>query len=77
MSPYVQIDNKEKDILILGKGPTQRIDDTRFSTEAINLKFCLRLHYNGSNIFFLFVNATNIYQFKAKDFEIKKNILCV
>ena len=76
MSPYVQIDNKEKDILILGKGPTQEIDDTRLSTEAINLKFCLRLHYNGSNIF-LFVNATNIYQFKAKDSEIKKYILCV
>ena len=53
MSSYVQIDNMEKDILILGKGPTQRIDDTRFSTEAINLKFCLRLHYNGSNIFFI------------------------
>ena len=55
MSPYVQIDNKEKDILILGKGPTQEIDDTRLSTEAINLKFCLRLHYNGSNIFFYFL----------------------
>ena len=52
MSPYVQIDNKEKDILIFGKGPTQGIDDTRLSAEAINLKFCLRLHYNGSNIFF-------------------------
>ena len=53
MSPYVQIDNKEKDILILGKGPTQGTDDTRLSAEAINLKFCLRLHYNGSNIFFI------------------------
>ena len=26
---------------------------------------------------FLFVNATKIYQFKAKDFEIKKYPLCL
>ena len=26
---------------------------------------------------FLFVNATKIYQFKEKDFEIKKNTLCL
>ena len=30
----------------------------------------LSIHYNGSNSF-LFVNATKIYQFKAKDSEIK------
>ena len=35
------------------------------------MKFCLKLHYNGSNSF-LFVNATKICQFKAKDSEIKK-----
>ena len=31
---------------------------------------CTSLHYNGSNSF-LFVNATNVYQFKAKDSEMK------
>ena len=41
----------------------------RFSRS--NRKFCLSLHYNGSNGF-LFVKATKIYQFKAKDSEIKK-----
>ena len=35
-----------------------------------NRKNCLHLHYNGSNSF-LFVNAKKIYQFKAKDSEIK------
>ena len=30
----------------------------------------MSLHYNGSNSF-LFVNATKMYQFKAKDSEIK------
>ena len=31
----------------------------------------LRLHFNGSNSF-LFVNATKMYQYRAKDSEIKK-----
>ena len=34
------------------------------------------MHYNGSKSF-LFVNATKIYQFKAKDSEIKKHPLCL
>ena len=34
-----------------------------------NKRFALSLRYNGSNNF-LFVNATKIYQFKAKDSEI-------
>ena len=33
-------------------------------------------YYNRS-ISFLFVNSTKIYQFKAKDFEIKDNALCL
>ena len=77
MSSSLDIDNKKKDILILGIGPTQGLDDTRLSAEAqysisfsrSNRKFCLSLHYNGRNSF-LFVNATKIYQFKAKDFKI-------
>ena len=84
MTSSVHIDNKKKDILILGIGPTQGLDDTRLSAEAqysinfsrSNRKFCLSLHYNGSNSF-LFVNATKIYQFKAKDSEIKKYPLCL
>ena len=34
-----------------------------------NKKICLSLHYNGANSY-LFVNSTEIYEFKAKDFEI-------
>ena len=84
MSSSVHTDNGKKDFLILGKGPTQGLDDTRLTAEAqysINFsrssrKFCLSLHYNGSNSF-LFVNPTKIYQFKAKDSEIKKYPLCL
>ena len=57
-----------RDVLILGKGPTQRLDNTALTAEpqySINFtkqgkKFCLSLHYNESNSY-LFVNAVKIY----------------
>ena len=78
MSSSVHVDNKGKDILILGEGLTQGLDDTTLTAEAkypINFtqsgkRFVLSLHYNGSNSS-LFVNAAKVYQFKAKDSEIK------
>ena len=84
MSSSVPIDNKEKDILILGKWSTQELTGTRFTAGAkysINFSrsqrtFCLSLPYNRSNSF-LFVSATKIYQFKEKDSEIKKYLLCL
>ena len=39
-------------------------------------RFVLSLDYNGCNSF-LFVNATKIYQFKAKDSQIKDCSLCL
>ena len=61
MSSFVHADNKNKDILILGEGPTQGLDDTTLTAEAkypINFTqpnkiFVLKLHYNGSNSFYL------------------------
>ena len=83
MSSSVHIDNKVKDILIFSKGPTQGLNHTLAAETpySINftrpgIKFCFTLHYNGSNSF-LFVNATNIYQFKVKDSEIKIHPLCL
>ena len=80
----MHIDNKGKDILILGEGPTQGLDDITLSAEAkypINFtqsreRFVLSLHYNGSNSF-SFVHATKLYQFKAKGCEIKDYALCL
>ena len=68
MSSSMYIDNTEKDILILGKGSTQALDDTTLTAEAqysmsfsrSNRKFCLSMYYNGRNSF-LFVKATKIY----------------
>ena len=34
MSSSVHVDNKEKDILVLGKGPTQGLDGTTLTAEA-------------------------------------------
>ena len=34
MSSYVHVDNKEKNILILGEGLTQGVDDTTLTAEA-------------------------------------------
>ena len=67
ISSSVHIDNNNRNILILGKGPTQGLDDTRLTAEAeysINFsisqrKFCLSIQYNGSSCF-LFVNAAKI-----------------
>ena len=78
MSSSVHVYNKNKHILILGEGPTQGLDDTTLTAGAKypinftqpNKRFVLSIHYNGSNSF-LFVNDTKIYQFKAKNSEIK------
>ena len=81
----MHIDNKRKDILVLGEGLTQGLDWATITAEpkySISFsrsqrKFCLSFHYNGSNIF-LFINTWKIYhQFKTKDSEIKPYTLCL
>ena len=84
MSSSVHVDNKNKDILIFGEEPTRGLDDTTLTAEAKypidftqrNKRFVISMHYNGINSF-LFVNATKIYQFKAKTSEIKDYALCL
>ena len=83
MNSSVNVNNKGKNILILGKGPSQGLSHTLTAQAKypINFtqsgkRFVLSLHYNGSNSF-LFVNATNVYQFKAKNSEIKDYALCL
>ena len=80
----ILIIRRKIDILILGIGPTQGLDDTTLTVEAqysfnfsrLNKKFCLSLHYNAANSF-SFVTATKIYQLQAKGSEIKKHSLCL
>ena len=83
MSFSAHIDNKKKDILVLGKGPTQGLEHALTAEKMCSInftvtkkKFCLSLHYNGANVY-LFVNGTEIYKFKAKDSEIVPTPLCL
>ena len=83
MSSSAHIDNKKKDILVLGIGPTQGLEHKLTVEKCIQLillwqkkKFCLSWHYNGGNSF-LFVDGTEIYKIKAKDSEIVATPLCI
>ena len=83
MSSSTKIDNRKKDILILGKGPTQGLEHTLSKEKMYSInftvtgkKFCLSLHYNGANSY-LFVNGKEIHKFKAKDSEIVATPLCL
>ena len=67
MSSSVHVDDKGKDILILGRGPTQGLGKHSFTAEkmcSVNFtnhreKYCLSLHYNGANSY-LSVNGKKI-----------------
>ena len=68
MSSSAHIDNKKKDILVLGKGPSQWLEHTLTAGKMYSINFtvtkktsCLRLHYNEANSY-LFVNGTEILE---------------
>ena len=70
-------DNREKDVLVLGEGPTDRSDDTTTaeSKYSINItksrkKICLSLRFNVVNSF-LYTDSVKIVNVKAKDSETK------
>ena len=62
LSAHIDNKNKSKDILILGEGPTHRLDDTTLTAEAkyyVNFtrprkRFAIKLNYYRSKSF-LFV----------------------
>ena len=84
MSSSVHVNNKGKEILIIGFGPTQGLGEHSLTAEkiyAINFtvtgkKVCLSLHYNGTNSY-LFVNGSETIKFKAKDSKILTTPLCI
>ena len=84
MSSSVHIDDKKKDILILGKGPAQGLGEHSLIVEkmysinfsAIKRRFCLSLHYNGAYSYLL-VNGIEIIKFKAKDFGVITDPSCL
>ena len=83
MGSAAHINNKRKDVSVLGKGRTQRLEHT-LTAEKLYLinftvtgnKFSLSLHYNGASSYF-FVNGTEIHKFKANNPEIVAIPLCL
>ena len=77
MSSSVHVNNKKKNILMVGESPKQGLDGTTLTAgkrywinfTATRKKFCLSLLYNGANSY-LFVNDTENIKFKAKESEI-------
>ena len=77
LSNSVHATNETQNILILGHGLTQKVNNTTIYAEkmcspnfsAENKIFCLSLHYNGDNSY-LFVNGKEVTKFKAKISEI-------
>ena len=67
-------ENRENNFLVLGEGPTLRINgrfgssEKRFSIDFSNeyADFCLNLHYNAENSFFFF-SGKEIFKFKAEN----------
>ena len=65
--------NQTRDVLALGHGPIQKIDDTTIYAEKMyspnftvaNKTFWISLHYNGNDSY-LFVNGKEVIKFKAK-----------
>ena len=83
MSFSAHIDNKKKNILVLGIGPTQGLEHTltpekmySVNFTVTNKNFCLSLDYNRANSY-LFVNGTEIYKFRAKESEIVVGSICL
>ena len=82
MNTSIHVDNKKKDILVLGNGPTQGLESTlaaermySINFTVIKKKFCLSLHFSRGNSS-LFVNGTEI-KAKTKDSAIVASPLCL
>ena len=71
-----------KYFLILGKRPTQGLDNIALTAEVFYKfyraykKICLSLHYNSANTY-LFVSGVEIIKYKARGSEIKPTFLCL
>ena len=87
MSSSVHNDSKGKDILILGEGPIQRLDNTTLTAEATNfinlLTYLLILHNQIKDLYYVYtiMEAVASYLLMLQEYEIKtlkqKNMHCV
>ena len=69
MSSYVHVDTKKKDMLFLGKGPTQGLEHTLTAEKMYSInftvtrkKFCLSLDYDRANSYLMVPKLLNSKQ---------------
>ena len=82
MTNSKHVNNETKDVLVLGHGLIQKIDDTTIYAEKMyspnftvaNKTFCLSLHYNCDDSY-LFVNGKKVIKFKAKKQNVARKLL--
>ena len=82
MTNSKHVNNQTKDVLVLGEGLIQKIDDiTIFAEKTYSPNFtvanqasCLSLHYNGDDSY-LFANGKEFIKFKAKKQSVVGKIL--
>ena len=81
MNSSTKINNRKKDVLILGKGPTRGLEHTLSAEKLYSINFRKK---NKKKIkkackenSYLFVNDTEIIKFKSKDPEILPHPLCL
>ena len=72
--------NKTKDVLVLGRGLIQKIDDTTIYAEKIylpnflpNKTFSLNLHYDSDDSY-LFLNGKEVTKLKAKEQDVSRKL---
>ena len=74
MTSSVHVDNKKKDILILGIGRTQWLEHTLTTQKMYSINFtvtkkklCLSLHYNGANSYWCWWHSRHSQIFNEKN----------
>ena len=79
LSHSVHATNKPQNILILGHGLTQKVNNTTIYAEKLyspnfsaeNKIFCSSLHYNDDNSY-LFVNGKEVAKLKPRNLKLKQ-----
>ena len=72
MSSSAHIDDKKKDILVLGKGSTRGLEHTLTTEKIYSINFtatkgnCLSLHYCGANSYLFVTNLQKFRNLKQK-----------
>ena len=80
MSSSAHIDNKKKNVLVLGKGPTQGLEHTLSAEEIYSINFTLtkkKVYIIMEQIVIFLSMVQKFANLKQKDSEIVASLLCL